>query len=180
MVPITAKTSLTQEQECKLVFVINENISKAKELKKTLLQMVLNDQFFKIDCFNAPEASRKTTVELTYIALNSNAKTQMSKFIQDLLDDEDVEIIHVTNVNSIETWTWCKTARAVRKLSRIIKSGYYKNLLALLFPLLLGGTEDNEIEVNLKENSGELQWAIDYITNQPGKLRNKLDITISR
>ena len=167
MVPITATTSLSPEQECTLVFVINENISKAKSIKTTLLQLLLDDQFFKISSY---DASNKPKVVLTYIVLNSTAKKKMSTFIKDLLADDDIEIERCTNVNSIETWIWCKTTRAVKKLRRMIESGDYQNLLALLYTLFLGGTKNDEVEVNVKENSGELQWAIDYITNQPGKL----------
>ena len=162
-IPVTATTNLSTEQELKLVFIINGNISKARAMNKKLGRMLIEDLFkFEFDM----NLDQQPKIEVKYTMMTSTARERMKLFIRELFDDDDIDVLHFTNAHSIVIWFRCGTRRATEKLNRMIKSGELQKFLGVLFTVLLDRSEDVKVVVN--ENDEAFRRVNDFIKHHSG------------
>ena len=98
--------------------------------------------------------------------INPLIKERIDRFIDELLEDDDIDIIPIKNVNSIVMWVWCRTKRALEKFRRMIECGNFQELIVVLFTLLLDNSED--VHIAIKLNVEEFQWTEDCISRKSG------------
>ena len=84
----------SSKKEIVLVFAVNSNISKAKTIHNKLDKMVQKRSDFK-NHLSALELKKtgRTLIKLESEILSDSGAEEMSKFIDDLLPDSDIEIL---------------------------------------------------------------------------------------
>ena len=156
-----AHTNISPTQEMKLVFIVNDNPTKANSISKKFFSMLRKEtEFFeKHDLNFDPERSE---IDITYKFRTQLASKQFDLLMDEVEMDAEIYIVKWTKGNSVVAWIWCKTRRAVRKLRQMIESGDLQRLFVILFSTLSDRKET--IKVELHENTvNRLQWAENYI-----------------
>ena len=174
LIPVITNTDLAGKDEGELSFLINQIIAEARLTNKKFLRMLKEGGHFKIVDHTNKINQESSESKLNFKRINPFAK---ERFIDELLEDDDIDILHTANVycRPIVMWVWSRTQRAFGKLLRMIKCGNFQKLLVVLFTMLLDKNKD--VAVAIKLNAKEFQCAKGCISRKSGmavKILSKL------